>query len=372
MSGAVLLTGATGLVGRYLLRELLQAGVNVAVVIRPKRDATSQQRLEEVLTHWEKISGRKLPQPVIFNGDITLPRLGLSQDAQNWVSSNVDQIIHNAASLTFHGKDRSAEPWRSNFNGTNHVLELCRATNIRQMHYVSTAYVCGITNSRVLETNPSKPPVSFRNDYEESKYLTEQLVRDSIDFDQLTIYRPGTIVGDSQTGFTSTYHAFYAYLQFAWILSQFSPKDNEGRWCAPIRLTAIGNEPRNFVPVEWVSAVMIQLFLASEHHGKTYHLTPTTPVTIAELDAAMSTFFSYYGTELVGQIEIPESEMNDIEQQFYRSLATYQPYWNLEPHFDCTNLLQALPSMPCPLMSEEVLHRLMAFAVSDNWGKRKI
>ena len=371
MSGYVLLTGATGLVGRYLLRDLLHAGVSLAVVIRPRRKATAQQRLEEVLQHWEKETDTSLPRPVVLSGDITQPMLGLSQTDQEWVAAHVNQMYHNAASLTFHGKDRNLEPWLSNYTGTAHTLELCRQANIRKMHYVSTAYVCGLKDSVFYETDALDPTATFRNDYEESKCLTEQMVRDADCFDQLTVYRPGTIVGDSQTGYTSTYHAFYAYLQFAWIIGEYSPKDSEGRWNAPIRLTATGNELRNLIPVEWISSAMTRLFLTPDHHGKTYHLTPTQPVTVAELDSAMSGFFRYYGTELVGQINLPESEMNDLEQQFYTSMATYQPYWNIEPQFDCTNTLKALPDLPCPVMNEQVLHRLMAFAVEDNWGKGK-
>ncbi len=53
----------------------------------------------------------------------------------------------------------------------------------------------------------------FRNDYEQSKLQAEQLVRSAQCIDELTVYRPAVISGDSQTGYTNTYHGIYLYLR---------------------------------------------------------------------------------------------------------------------------------------------------------------
>ena len=52
-----LLTGATGLVGRYLVRDLLLNGHDLAVVVRPSRRQTPRERMEEILQHWERELG---------------------------------------------------------------------------------------------------------------------------------------------------------------------------------------------------------------------------------------------------------------------------------------------------------------------------
>ena len=51
--GYTLLTGATGLVGRYLLRDLLMRGQRVAVLVRPSKRQTAQQRVAGICQRWE-------------------------------------------------------------------------------------------------------------------------------------------------------------------------------------------------------------------------------------------------------------------------------------------------------------------------------
>ena len=75
----VFLTGATGLLGRYLIKDLSLAGVPMVVLVRPSRRATAQHRVENVMCYWDKILGRSLPRPVVLEGDITEPDLGLGQ-----------------------------------------------------------------------------------------------------------------------------------------------------------------------------------------------------------------------------------------------------------------------------------------------------
>ena len=71
-----LLTGATGLLGRYLLRELLLRNQPVAVVVRPSKFETAAQRIDSVLAHWENQWQRWLPRPVVLQGDVNRPDLG--------------------------------------------------------------------------------------------------------------------------------------------------------------------------------------------------------------------------------------------------------------------------------------------------------
>src|SRR5690349_15736912 len=107
-----LLTGATGLLGRYLLRDLTLADVPLAVVARRSRVESAVQRIETSMAYWESQLGRALVRPVVLEGDITEPGLGLSPHDSAWVAANVDTVIHSAASLTFYADDAEGEPWR--------------------------------------------------------------------------------------------------------------------------------------------------------------------------------------------------------------------------------------------------------------------
>jgi nucleoside-diphosphate-sugar epimerase len=370
MADYLLLTGATGLLGRYLLRDLLLEGKSVAVLIRSRGRASAQERLQEVLHHWQTELCANLPRPVCLEGDLTVADLGLTAQARRWANRHCAAVLHNAASLTFFGKDPSSEPWHSNLTGTANVLEFCRHAGIRHLHYMSTAYVCGNRPGTILESE-LEHGFGFRNDYENSKYEAEKFVRSASFLESLTVYRPAVIVGDSRTGYTTSYHNLYSYFQFAWMLRQYTNLQEDGRWCVPVRLNLTGNEGRNLIPVDWVSAVTTHLVLNPDHHGRTYHLTPLEPVTAREIEDAMCSHFGYYGPRFVGPDGLGDGDLNEVEERFYEYVDRYTPYWNKEPVFDCTNTRTAAPHLPCPRIDIPCLHRLMDFAIQDRWGKRR-
>jgi thioester reductase-like protein len=367
----LLLTGATGMVGQYLLRDLLLGGASLAVVIRAQGGATARARLHAILTHWEKGLGRPLPRPVCLEGDITREGLGLTREAQAWVSQHCDSMLHNAASLTFVGGDRGKDPWLSNVTGARNVLEFCRQTGLRELHHVSTAYVCGQRTGAVLEQDLDCGQ-AFRNDYEHSKCEGEKLVRAASFLDRLTVYRPSVIMGDWHTGYTGAYHGLYAYFQFAQLALEYFKPQADGRYHVSVRLGQTGEERCNLVPVDWVSAVIAHLVRSPAHHGRTYHLTSPSTLTAREIDEAMASYFHYSGTVFVGPEALHEQELNTMEAMFYGYVARYQPYWADHPRFDCSNTQAAAGHLPCPVIDGACLHRLLDFAVADHWGKSAV
>ena len=104
-----LLTGATGLLGSYLLRDCLRAGQPIAVLVRPTRSESARQRIDTILTRWERETGSTLSRPVVFEGDLGQSDLGLDARSLRWIEANCRSVIHNAASLTFHGANRQGE-----------------------------------------------------------------------------------------------------------------------------------------------------------------------------------------------------------------------------------------------------------------------
>ena len=171
-----LLTGATGLLGSYLLRDCLLAGRHMAVLVRPSKLESACQRVETLLRQWELSLGTLLPRPVVLDGDLTKIDLGLDDRTLNWIGRHCTSVFHNAASLVFRGDDPHCEPYLSNIEGTRQMLDLCRRTGIRQFHYVSTAYVCGLRKGRILESDADVGQTPG-NVYEKTKLQAEILVR---------------------------------------------------------------------------------------------------------------------------------------------------------------------------------------------------
>jgi thioester reductase-like protein len=357
----VFLTGATGLLGRYLIKDLTLAGVPVAVLVRPSRRATAQHRVENVMCFWDKELGRALPRPVVLEGDITEPDLGLDPRSTRWVAENCDTMLHNAASLTFVSTGPNSEPWRSNLAGTRHVLELCRNARIRKFHHVSTAYVAGLRTGRIMESDLNVGQ-KLSNDYEQSKLQAEEMVRAADSIDSLTVHRPAIIIGDSKTGYTSTYHGFYALLQAIATLAQQFNADPTGHFGVEGRFGVSGRETKNLVPVDWVSEVMAHVITHAEHHGKTYHLTPMHPVPSRLLADVFEEAIGFYGVKFEGQGQ-PMSGLTEYEQLFCELIRVYNSYWKDDPTFDCSNTRRAAPHLPCPHIDRQLLLRMCEFAI---------
>lgn len=363
-----LLTGATGLVGRYLVKDLLLAGIQVAVLARPTRRATVRQRVEQMMAYWEKQLNQTLPRPVVLEGDITEPGLGLDERSLSWVADHCDTFIHNAASLTFVATGSDSEPWLSNVRGTEHVLEVCKNAGIRKFHHVSTAYTCGQRTGRILETELDVGQTPS-NDYEDSKIQAEKLVRTASYLDELTVYRPAIIVGDSKTGFTNTFHGFYAPVQLAWMIvrQHEDARGPTGMHCTRARMAFDGTERKNFIPVDWVSAVMAHIITHPEHHGKTYHLTPRHRVPSRLTRDILEHSTGFYGTKFVGRGTKIEN-LGEEEQVFYDGMEVYQSYWRDDPVFDTSNTQAACPHLPCPHMDRDTLLMLARWAIANQFG----
>ncbi len=312
-------------------------------------------------------SGTYYPRPVVLEGDLGHSHLGLDSNCIDWLAQNCTSVIHNAASLVFRGDSPDGEPFLSNVEGTRNTLDLCRTTNIRHFHHVSTAYVCGLRNGCIQESDVDVGQ-SPSNAYEATKLLAEQMVRAADFLDRPTIYRPSIIVGDSTSGFTSTFHGFYAPLKLAHTLVS---KVVRGATAGSLLIAALGlrgDERKNFVPVDWVSATICHLHGNSDCRGSTYHLTSPHPTSIAEMAAVMQQV-----VEAMSPLGESDTSWNYdgawFEKTFREQMAVYGAYWRDDPQFDVTNTRRAAPHLPCPCVDSAMLTRLARYAIESNFGR---
>ncbi|HUG89228.1 MAG TPA: SDR family oxidoreductase [Planctomycetaceae bacterium] len=377
--GYLFLTGATGLLGSYLVRDLVRAGVELAVLVRSTRFETARQRIEGLVARWERQAGHALPRPVVIEGDLTRPGLDLSDEWRGWAAANCHAVLHNAASLTFHADGPDDEPWRSNLHGTRHVLDFCEAAGIRQFHHVSTAYVCGQRDDLVRE-DELEAGQRHGNDYEVSKFEAEKLVRGAGFLDSLTVYRPAIILGDSRTGYTSTFHGFYVPLKLvAGLIDKIAglrPDDETLKTWVKARSQELwsllglkGNEQKNYVPVDWVSAVMAHVYSHPELHAATYHLTPVRRVPLAMTQRVLEDVFYRYTEQIdPASVRTENFDWESFLQQYFEGMNVYRSYWGDDPRFDSTNTQRAAPHLPCPELDEAAIEMMCTFALEANFG----
>jgi thioester reductase-like protein len=363
------------LLGSYLLKDLLQSNQRIAVLVRPTEKAQARERVEEILQRWENELERRLPRPVILTGDVRQPSLGLSPKQAKWVGESCNQVLHAAAILTFHGESRQDEPWVTNVGGTKNVIDFALSAKIEHFHYVSTAYVCGKQNQTVLQSAPVLESdldrqQEFRNDYERSKFESESLVRSTTGFETTTVYRPAVIVGDSKTGYTSTYHGLFLYLRLIAMLVPKQQRNSDGIIETPISMPFDGDEPRNLVPIDWVSKVISHLVRTPEAHGRTYHLTPDNCTTAKQIVDYCYDYFDSDGVEFAGQHAENEST-NEFAQTFFDNVDIYSPYETSDPTFSKTNVEQFAGHLPCPSIDREMIFKFLDFGNQNNWGKKR-
>jgi thioester reductase-like protein len=349
---AVLLTGATGLLGRYLLRDLLLAGERVAVLVRDSAAATAAERVAELHAWCAAASERRLPMPVVLSGDLSDAHAGLDGADRRWLARHVDRVLHAAASLSFRATP-DGEPWRTNVDGTRRLLELTQTLGIARWHFVSTAFVCGRRGGVIHETD-CDPNAAFHNVYEASKARAERLVRTAPGL-HATVYRPAVIVGDGRTGYTSSYVGLYRVLEMGARLAR-------GR---SLRLPLSGDETANLVPVDWVARAIIALM---PQPGPIYHLTLPEPVSARMIHAVAADELGLHDVRLIGRGT--GAALTGFETQFMDGLREYWPYLDHPATFCAEHTTHALPHLPAPRVDREMLERLIRFAVADGWGRR--
>ena len=377
----ILLTGCTGFLGRYVMKDCLLADVPLVVLIRANKRETAQQRLEAVLGYWEQRLQRSLPRPVIVEGDVRQPRCGLSDRDERWIGEHCDSIVHSAASMNFHASTPDGEPFHSNVAGTKNLLAVCETAGIRHFHQVSTAYICGLRSGLILESELDLGQTNG-NDYERSKLAAEKLIRQSPFLETTTFYRPASIIGDSETGYTTNFHGFYSPLQVLYSMAKgLLGRGDVGRQIIDDvvkrarfmdRLNLTGDEGKNLVPVDWVAKTLTYILLRPELHGQTYHLTPRQRTTVQLVRDVFEEVLREYagipeGVELP-PIEVPAVEREAIESVFREQMTTYDSHWRDDPVFDLTNTTRAAECLPSPTVDREMLVRTSRFAVAGNFG----
>ncbi len=366
MARSILLTGATGFLGRYLLRDLLVRGRSVGVLIRGNAEQSADDRLDELHDFACESSSRTLPRPVLLEGDLRTPNLGLDAAERSWLAREADAVVHSAAYVAYQPTP-DGEPWETNVNGTYRLLELCQSLGIAELHHLSTAFVCGDRRGTAFEDELDLGD-GTGNAYEQSKFAAEQLIHDYSGM-RTTIYRPSIVVGDSATGYTSTYHHFYRFLELGVRLSGQGGKKRTRRQNLSIRLPLTGEEVQNIVPVDWVSQALLEILSQPRRHGSTYHLVASRSMRLREICAILGDLLGFEGVSWVGSEGLPDATA--LESLVLDQFKEYWSYLRANVIFDRLNLLRALPDLPPPAFDAAFVSRLLAFAQRDNWGRNR-
>ena len=170
----VLVTGATGFLGKYVVKELVEHGYQVRAFGRNSK------------------VGRSLENSSVsyFQGDLT------KADDVLEACKGMDLVIHAGALSTVWG------PWedfyQANVLGTKYVLEACRQTDIQRLVYVSSPSVYAAPKDQLAIKESDAPEENNLNNYIRSKLASERLFKDYPDVPSI-ILRPRGLFGIGDT-----------------------------------------------------------------------------------------------------------------------------------------------------------------------------
>ncbi len=353
----VLLTGATGFLGAFLLDELLRrTRATIYCLVRARDDAQAIQRIRTNLERYGLTPPGLSDRIVPVAGDLAQVRLGLPDAAFQRLGTDMDAIYHNGAIVNL------VYPYPllrdANVRGTQEVLRLAAMHHVKPTHYVSTFWVQAATGESarpVATEDDTLPPCeSLASGYSRSKWVCEKLMERARGRGlPVTIYRPGYVTGDSRTGACKP-DDFLHTIMLA---------------CARVGSIPAIDMNLEVTPVDFVGRAIVQLSLQPEHLGSTYHLVNPEPLSLAALSAWMERAgydvrvlpYDDWCDELANLAEGSPDELIGPLMSLLGRGEDGEP--ERHPRYDCTRATAHLSAsgIVCPPADDELLATYRAF-----------
>ncbi|OEY65034.1 SDR family oxidoreductase [Marinobacter sp. X15-166B] len=257
------LTGGTGFIGRFLVEKLLARGGTVYVLVREQ----SQHKLTALRERW----GADEHQLKAVVGDLASPDLGIDSATLKALHGRVDHFFHLAAVYDM-GADEASQQL-ANIDGTRHAIDAAAALGAGCFHHVSSIAAAGLYKG-VFREDMFEEAEKLDNPYLRTKHEAERVVREHCQT-PYRIYRPGMVVGHSQTGEMDKVDGPYYFFKMIQKIRRALPE-----WVPTI---GIEGGRLNIVPVDYVVAAMDQIAHLAGQDGKCFHLVDPDPYKLGEV-----------------------------------------------------------------------------------------
>ncbi|MFR9753533.1 SDR family oxidoreductase [Nocardia sp. 004] len=258
-----IVTGGTGFLGRRIVQDLLDHDQEAIIHVLVRE--TSRPKFAELAASW-----RGGDRAFALIGDLTADGLGLACPAPQ-----ADHIVHVGAVYDMTADEETSHA--ANVTGTRSVLALAGELGA-VLHHVSSVAVAGDHKGKFFEEDFDLGQ-RLTSPYHRTKFAAEKLVRQSSGV-RWRVYRPAIIVGDSRTGemdkIDGPYYFFNAIAKLGALPSAL-----------PMPLPDLG--ATNIVPVDYVSAAMVELIRRPGLDGRTFHLVNPEPQPFGEVYGALAT-----------------------------------------------------------------------------------
>jgi len=296
----ILLTGASGFLGRFLTSKLIARGDIVFGLSR----------------HPPKADKRLVP----LVGDVVKPNLDLVE-----VPKGIKAVYHLAAKHRL-GDDKDGSIWETNVKGTRNIIDFCVNYNIKRLYFCSTAYTMD----------------DGRNTYEKSKILCEQMVKAS-GIPKVVVFKPSVVMGTKEYPYPGHFSQFVSLVIKVHQHAELVRRKIEGTLRLPVLepVFRVKGDPKgklNLVPVDKVIEAMAKI----KKEG-TYWLTNPHPPTLEDL-------VNWVGEFIMVRMKIlPQFKPTPIELLFQNLTSAFEPYLYGD---DFPSSLKK-----CPKVTREFIHQ---------------
>jgi NAD(P)-dependent dehydrogenase (short-subunit alcohol dehydrogenase family) len=246
-------TGATGFIGKRLVKKLLERkGSVVHFLIRKE----SESKVAGLRQYWGASAARVIP---VF-GDLTSKKLGISADSVKSLKGNIEHFYHLAAVYDLAADELSQIA--VNVEGTRNTVELAKAIEAGHFHHVSSIAAAGLYEG-VFREDMFEEAENYEHPYFMTKHESEKIVRKECKV-PWSVYRPAMVVGDSSTGEMDKIDGPYYFFKLIQRMRQLLPP-----W-----MPSVGLEGGriNIVPVDFVVDALDNISHQKGIAKKCYHL----------------------------------------------------------------------------------------------------
>ena len=246
-------TGATGFIGKRLVKRLLERkGAVVHFLIREE----SADKVADLRSFWGVGPARAVP---VF-GDLTAKKLGVAADDVKKLKGQIDHFYHLAAVYDLAADEETQVA--VNIEGTRNTVDLAKAIDAGHFHHVSSIAAAGLYEG-VFREDMFDEAEGLDHPYFQTKHESEKIVRQDCKV-PWTVYRPAMVVGDSQTGEMDKIDGPYYFFKLIQRLRQLLPP-----WMPTVGLE--GGRV-NIVPVDFVVNALNVISHQQDIGKKCFHL----------------------------------------------------------------------------------------------------
>ena len=259
------ITGGTGFIGHHLIGELLQKKKKATIYVLIRKN--SRKKFDAQKKDWGNGAKRVIP----ITGDLTRSMLGIPPKKRRELDGEISHVFHLAAVYDLMADAESQV--RVNVDGTHNAVRFAENIKAKRFHHMSSIAAAGLYPG-IFREDMFEEARGLDNAYFRTKHDSEGVVRRECRI-PWRVYRPGIVVGHSETGVIDKIDGPYYFFKMIQKMRKMMPA-----WMPTL---GVEGGRINIVPVDYVVDAMLHIAHKPRLDGQCFHLTDPKPRRIGEV-----------------------------------------------------------------------------------------